>query len=350
MKVNPLLSLLPASIKKHTRLYIGALLVLITAVPLSSSGQQIHTIVNVDSVRVGDTINLSVVLEGNYTLHEYPDAEAFSDDLELLNRQRFRIASNRDSIVYSIQYFGVKDLVVDPLEFNISISERDTTLRTSSVPLYFKSTLASQDEELRPLKPIFDFARSYWPFILGGIILIMIGLAIAKYLKERAKKDTFIPSSYQGHPFVNPFEQLEKDIIALQSGTPPVNREEFEKFYVQLADSIRLYLKRVYDFPALEMTTREIVTELQRERASASLIRDVKKVLNDADMVKFAKFNPASDQVSEAIQAGIDFLETARTVDSDRVEYLKFQHNEEQQLLKQEHEEEQQKLKQEFEQ
>jgi hypothetical protein len=325
-------------------------LLLIAISPLSAGAQSIITIVDVDSVRVGDTINLSVVLEGNYTLQEYPDEEAFSEDLELQNRQRFQAAANRDSIVYSLQYFGVEDLVIDPLEFNISTSEGDTTLITSRVPLYFKSTLASENEELRPLKPIFDFARSFWPYLLGGLILIVLGFAIARYLKEQAKRDTFVPESFKEQSFVNPLEQLEKDIMHLRSGASPTNREEFEKFYVQLADSIRLYLKRVYDFPALEMTTGEIIKELQRERASSDLIRDVKMVLRDADMVKFAKFNPASDQVSEAIQTGVDFLETARSVDSDRVEYLEFLHNEEQESLRQQHEDEQQKLKEEFEQ
>ena len=323
--------------------------VMMVAGSLPAFAQQIHTIIDVDSVRVGDTFNLSVILEGNYTLQEYPDAEAFSEDLEFQNRQRFQVTANKDSIAYTLQYFGVEDLVIDPLEFKISTSEGDTTLRTSRVPLFFKTTLASQEEELRPLKPIFDFARAFWPYILGGVILILLGIAIARYLKKRAQQDTFMPESYQMQPFINPLDQLEKDIVSLQSGTTPANREEFEEFYVRLADSIRLYLKRVYDFPALEMTTREIITELRRERASAELIRDVKKVLNDADMVKFAKFNPASDQVSEAIQTGIDFLETARSVDTERVEYLEFQHNEKQESLQQMHNEEQQKLREEFE-
>ncbi|WP_340103779.1 hypothetical protein [Rhodohalobacter sp. 8-1] len=312
--------------------------------------QQIHTIVDADSVRVGDMINVSVVLEGNYSLQSYPDSTDFSDELELLSRERYQAAANRDSIVYRLQYFGVEDLVIDPLEFNLRVSNRDTTLRTSRIPLFFKSTLTSQEEELRPLKPIFDFARSYWPFILLGILLIILGVAIARYLKERAKRDTFIPETFREEEFINPLDELEKDIVALQSGPSPSDRDEFEAFYVRLADSIRRYLKRVYDFPALEMTTGEIIRELQRERASSELIRDVKKVLRDADMVKFAKFNPASDQVSDAIRTGLDFLETARSVDIDRVEYLEYQHNEEQEALRQTHIEEQQELKQEFEQ
>jgi|AntRauTorcE11897_2_1112592.scaffolds.fasta_scaffold00398_7 hypothetical protein len=321
-----------------------------SACSITADAQQIHTIVDVDSVRVGDTINLSVVLEGNYALRNYPDSKAFPDDLELLDLQRFQASATRDSIVYSLQYFGVEDLVIEPLKFNVSTSDSDTTLLSNRVPLFFKTTLTSQEEELRPLKPIFDFARSFWPYIIGGILLILLGFAIMRYLKERAKQDSFIPQAFRETVFVNPLDELEEDIVSLQSGSAPANREEFEKFYVRLADAIRRYLKRVYGFSALEMTTGEIITALQRERASAELIRDVKKVLRDADMVKFAKFNPASDQVSDAVQTGVDFIETARSVDTDRVEYLEYQHKEEQETLRQEHNEEQQKLKQEFDQ
>lgn len=350
MKFKFLLHFLQGSAKRSTLYLYTIFFFFLSAYSLTAEAQQIHTIVDVDSVRVGDTINLSVVLEGNYTLQDYPDAEAFPEDLELLNLQRFQTAANRDSIVYSLQYFGVEDLVIDPLQFNITASQRDTILFSNRVPFFFKTTLASQEEELKPLKPIFDFARSFWPYIIGGILLILLGFAIMRYLKERAKQDSFIPQAFRETAFVNPLDELEEDIVSLQSGSAPANREEFEKFYVRLADAIRRYLKRVYGFSALEMTTGEIITALQRQRASADLIRDVKKVLRDADMVKFAKFNPASDQVSDAVQTGVDFIETARTVDSDRVEYLEYQHKEEQETLRQEHHEEQQKLKQEFDQ
>lgn len=315
---------------------------------VSANAQQIHTIVDADSVQVGDTINLSVVLEGNYMLQDYADAEVFPEDIELLNRQRFQTSANRDSIVYSLQYFGVEDLTLDPLQFNVRISDRDTTLRSNRVPLFFKSALTPEEEELRPLKPIFDFTRSYWLYILGVLLLIVLGYLITRYLKEQAKRDTFIQQPFQEKEFINPLTELEKHIMELQSGTAPTNEEEFERFYVRLSDAIRLYLKRVYEFPALEMTSGEIIKELQRQRASSDLIRDVKKVLHDADMVKFAKFNPASDQVSEAIKTGVDFLETAQTVDMDRVEYLEHQHDEEQKSQRQKHAEEQEQLKQEF--
>jgi len=323
------------------------------ALVLSLSGllnaQQLHTFTDRDSVRVGDTFTVSMVLEGNYNLLTYPDSEAFKNELELLNRQRFQVSAGRDSIVYTLQFFGVEDIIIDPMDFEIRVDQQDTTLQSSRVPIFFKTTLAAEDDQLRPLKPIFDFARSYWPFLIGFILILIIAYLIYRILKDRAQQETFIPTPYRVKTFVNPLDELEKSIHHIASQPAPMSEKEFEQFYIQLGDAIRLYLKRVYKFPALEMTSGEIVRELQDLRASADLIKKVKKVLYDADMVKFAKFNPESDQVTDAIKTGTDFVMTARTIDSDRIDYLEHQFNEEQKKLKTEHELKEQKRKQEFE-
>lgn len=313
------------------------------------SAQQISTIVDKDSVRVGDTVNLSIILEGEFTLREYPGEDAFPDDLELLERQRFQTATEGDSLVYTLQYFGVDDVEIPSLNIQMNVEGEDSTFRSNRVPLYFKTTLAGEDDELRPFKPIFEFARQYWPFLLGLLLLAILGYLVYRYLKERAKEEPFIPQPFTETSFINPFDELEEAILKLDTGPRPMDEKEFEQFYVRLADSIRAYLKRVYDFPALEMTTGEIVTELQRQRASSDLIRNVRKVLNEADMVKFARFNPGSDQVSDAIQTGLQFLETVRTIDGERVEYLEHKHLEKQRELREKHEAEQKKLREEFE-
>ncbi|CAN5437906.1 hypothetical protein BH23BAC3_BH23BAC3_02620 [soil metagenome] len=314
------------------------------------NAQQLHTYVDRDSIRVGDTFTLSVVLDGNFNLLSYPDDEHFPDDLELQNRQRFQVSATRDSIVYTLQFFGVEDIVIDPMEFQIRAEQQDTTLLTSRVPLFFKTTLTEEDDQLRPLKPIFDFARSYWPFLVGFVLLALIAYLVYRLLKDRARKETFIPTPYQAKTFVNPVDELEKSIHHIASQPAPKNEHEFEQFYIQLGDAIRLYLKRVYEFPALEMTSGEIVRKLQEQRASADLIKKVKKVLYDADMVKFARFNPASDQVADAIKTGTEFITTARTIDSERIGYLEHLHKKEQKDLQAQHELKEQKRKQEFEQ
>lgn len=333
----------------YKTLTLSAALILIFLTGLVNA-QQLHTFVDRDSVRVGDTITLSVVLDGNFSLSSFPDSADFIDELEMQNRQRFQVSATRDSIVYTLQFFGVEDIVIDPMEFQIRAEQQDTTLLTSRVPLFFKTTLAEEDDQLRPLKPIFDFARSYWPFILGFILVAIIAYLAYRLLKDRAQKETFIPTPYQAKSFVNPLDELEKSIHHIASQPAPMNEQEFEQFYIQLGDTIRLYLKRVYEFPALEMTSGEIVRKLQEQRASADLIKKVKKVLYDADMVKFARFNPASGQVDDAIKTGTDFVVTARTIDIERIGYLEHLHKEEQKELEATHNLKEQKRKQEFEQ
>lgn len=312
------------------------------------NAQQLHTFVDRDSVRVGDTFSVSIVLEGNYDLLTYPDRDSFKDELEMLNRQRFQVSAGRDSIVYTLQFFGVDDILIDPMDFEFRVGQQDTTLQSARVPVFFKTTLAEEDDQLRPMKPIFDFARSYWPFFIGFIIIAIIAYLIYRLLKDRAQQETFIATPYRAETFLNPLDELEKTIHHIAAQPAPMNEKEFEQFYIQLGDAIRLYLKRVYEFPALEMTSGEIIRKLQELRASADLIKKVKKVLYEADMVKFAKFNPASDQVADAIKTGTDFVVTAQTIDTERIEYLEHQFNEEQEKRKAEHELKEQKRKQEF--
>ncbi len=244
--------------------------------------------------------------------------------------------------MYSLQFFGVEDITINPKEFQLQVDEQDTTLYSNQVQLFFKTTLAESDDEFRPFKPIFDFARSYWPYVVALLLLLLAAYSIYRYIKQRPTQQAYKPEPFRPEPFNNPLDELEKNLEQLKAGADPQNREEFEQFYIQLGDSIRLYLKRVYQFPALEMTSGEIIRQLQQERASHELIQKVKKVLYDADMVKFAKFNPASDQVLEAYRTATDFLETARTIDAEKVEYMKHQHEMEQQQKRADHEKKQQ--------
>lgn len=341
------MNIIGASFLKPLRI-VAFIFLCLTALPLHA--QQIHTYVDKDSLRVGDEFSLSVVLDGTYTLESYPGEGSFSDSLEFIDRQRFQIAATRDSIVYSLQFFSVDDMTIGPLDFQLRTGDRDTTLKSNPLPLYFKSTLAGDDEQLRPLKPIFDFARSYWLYFLILLLLAVIGYFIFRHLKDRAQQDTFIPKPYNREPFVDPLDELEQSIQDIASDKPPVDHEEFEQLYIRLADAIRLYLKRVYEFPALEMTSGEIIRKLQQIRASSDLIKNARTVLQEADMVKFANFNPASDQVSNAIKTGERFVETVKTIDSERIDYLRHLHNKEQEEREDAHHEMELKRKKEFEQ
>ena len=308
------------------RLLISVILLFMLSV--CGFAQTVHTYVDRDSVRVGDIVTYTIVFDGEYSAVSYPDASAFDEDFELISRQRFQLSERRDSLVFQLQIFAVDDITIGRKAIQIQRAQGDTTVYTTPVPLFFKTILAGDDEEFRPFKPIFDFARVWWPYLL----LLLIAAAVAYYFYNRYKNRE--PETVEEpvpveppKPFENPLMVLKNTISKLGNFTALQSRVDYEQFYVAIGDAIRLYLKKVYKFPALEMTTREINLQLQKDLAPTEIITITRSVLNEADIVKFANFQPSNEQAKQAHNKAMEFIKTAEIVHRDQIRYMKYQYD-----------------------
>ena len=308
------------------RLLISVILLFMLSV--CGFAQTVHTYVDRDSVRVGDIVTYTIVFDGEYSAVSYPDASAFDEDFELISRQRFQLSERRDSLVFQLQIFAVDDITIGRKAIQIQRAQGDTTVYTTPVPLFFKTILAGDDEEFRPFKPIFDFARVWWPYLL----LLLIAAAVAYYFYNRHKNRE--PETVEEpvpveppKPFENPLMVLKNTISKLGNFTALQSRVDYEQFYVAIGDAIRLYLKKVYKFPALEMTTREINLQLQKDLAPTEIITITRSVLNEADIVKFANFQPSNEQAKQAHNKAMEFIKTAEIVHRDQIRYMKYQYD-----------------------
>ena len=82
----------------------------------------------------------------------------------------------------------------------------------------------------------------------------------------------------------------------------------------------------MYDIPALESTSGEIIRAIDQRSIDQRLVEQTKVVLQEADMVKFAKFTPTKEQAHTAYQKGNDFLSIARSLHTSRIQQLQRQH------------------------
>ena len=291
--------------------------------------QQLHTYVDTDSVSVGDKFTYTIVFDGNYNSIIYPEESQFESDLEWVNRERFQLTQRRDSLVYYFQFFGTEDLIIEGKPVYITTSEGDTTLYTVDVPLFFRSVIEGEEDEFRSFKPLFDFARNWFLII---VLLIIIAVSLYYLFRWYQNRETMTVEAeqpvIQPDPFVSPLELLNRDLSDLSDTSKLSKFEDYERFYVRLGDAIRTYLKRVYNIPALEMTTREIIDSLHHELASSDIIKITRKVLNDADMVKFANFQPTEEQAESVLKRALSFAETATIVDNEKIRYMKYKYEE----------------------
>lgn len=287
--------------------------------------QQVHTYVNKDSLQVGEEFNYTIVFDGNYENVEFPNQGAFEEDLTVKSIQRYQSEAGRDSTVYTLQFFAIDDLTISSKEIIAQTETSDSTFTTTPVPLFFKTTLEAEDDDFRPMKPIFDFARAWWPWVVGLIILLIAGYYGYRWYTNREIIEEPEPDE-PPPPFSNPLDELKQTIFNLQNVESLEIEEQFERFYVDLGDAIRLYIKRVYEFQALEMTTTEITMTLQKEHAPPKLISITRKVLNEADIVKFANFNPGTEGARSAKASARKFIETAEVVNYEQLEYMKYKY------------------------
>lgn len=303
-----------------------AFLVLNLCYAVNGIAQQVHTYVSADSLQVGDLFNYTIVFNGSYEKIEFPNENAFEEELTVNSIQRYQSPAGRDSIVYTLQFFAVEDITISEKQILIQSESEDSTFTTTPVPLYFKSTLAIDQDEFRPMKPIFSFARIWWPYILGLIILLIAGYYYYKWYTTREISEEPEPVVEPPTPFSNPLDELKETISNLSDVEYLQTDEQFERFYVELGDAIRLYLKRVYEFQALEMTTSEITLFLQEEHAPPAIISITRKVLNEADVVKFANFNPGVEGAQSALETAQKFIETAEVVNFEQIKFMKYKY------------------------
>lgn len=262
-----------------------------------------------------------------YDAVTFPDSAHLGGTFEIRSRKQFKLSQYKDSVYYKLQFFGTVDTLIPKLPVQLVHENDTTTLYTKPIPIGFSSILAGNDESLRPLKPIFEFARTWWPYLLGFLILVIAAYYAYQYYKQwqeqqqqEKERPVFTPT-----PFQNPLKEYQKSIQKLENAELDT-QEDYKDFYSDLGDAIRQYYESLYSLPALESTSGELLNMLKNGSVDQNLIDDTRAVLQEADMVKFAKFNPTPTQAERALQKAYNFLDRAQQIDGPRIDHLRRKH------------------------
>jgi hypothetical protein len=89
---------------------------------------------------------------------------------------------------------------------------------------------------------------------------------------------------------------------------------QIKAFYIELSEIVRRYIEGRYFVPALELTTGELMDDLKQvtlEPDARDMLRDL---LELSDLVKFAKYAPATEEHERALQLAESFVETTKLV------------------------------------
>ena len=108
-----------------------------------------------------------------------------------------------------------------------------------------------------------------------------------------------------------------KTRLSLLMARPRPGPDAIDAFFVELSAIVRLYLEDRFDLRSPELTTEEFLEVASgRPDLNDSHRGFLREFLRSADMVKFARFIPGSEEIESALAAASSFLDQTREAEN----------------------------------
>lgn len=251
--------------------------------------------------------------------------------------------SKKDSLAFRIINARAKDTItiddnISEFKVDILITSFDSTLieippfilnngqdQVLSQPLSLKVNQPNVDiskpDNIMPNKDVWTIEytwRDYLNMIFSSwityLIIFLIILALTLYFvwKYRQKlleklKEKEIPIPVKK---LTPLELAYKEFEELDN-TSYLANGEYKIYYSDIFDIIRRYVERKKDWVMLEKTSNEIISIFDEDKNSQALIPELKNIIKEADLVKFAKYTPSIDSTANYRRLSYIWIEKA---------------------------------------
>lgn len=282
---------------------------------LTVNGQQVKIQIEPSEIMIGKpavmTIEVEVPANG---IMVWPDVtEATDQRVEILRfgvPDTIKKEGNTISLrqVHTITAWREDFIPIPPLEF-VQIAH-DDTLRFSSRAMLFqvKGVDVDMEAHYKDIRPIFSIPvtpREVIPYVLIALAIGAVLFLIIYYLRKRENK--------QEKPTIWEKPDVPAHIAAISSlevlkGKRLWQQGKTKAYHIELTDILRKYLYKRFQIDATEMTSREIMEKLPIHIEDHTLIDSFKSIIELADLVKFARFQPLPDENSLVMNKSIDFI------------------------------------------
>ncbi len=237
-----------------------------------------------------DTLSRVVFPEGNFfgsleVLESYPTDTLKKD-------YRYQLIKK-----YGLTQWDSGAYVLPRLEIRIN----DKTHYSDSLLIEFTPVAVDTlKQHLYDIKEIAEapFSNSHW-LLYVLVFLGALGLAYLGYrhVKKNQKEKT------EEVVYATPIEKATAHLKKLEQ-QHLIERGEIKTYYSELTNIARTYIEETIEIPALESTTSELITAFKgaivkkKLSLNAETITHLEKVLQQADLVKFAKSKPLEFEIA----------------------------------------------------
>jgi hypothetical protein len=252
--------------------------------------------IDTTSIRIGEQFVFKITVNDTTNviipkLENLPGLEIIEDKkIDTLKNQLIKkyILTSFDSGAYYIpqQQIFIKQRLhlTDSLLIKVATVAIDTT-KQKMFPIK-----AIQDEPLQ-----FDDYKPYVWYAIIAVILIGLILYFVLRKKKEIEEEIIIPALPPFDEAIQKLHELDEKLLW--------QNNQVKEYYSELTGIVRGFIERELKVPALESTTDELIETLTDFNDSKSIstpketIKKLRDLLREADLVKFAKSKPMSEQI-----------------------------------------------------
>lgn len=277
---------------------------------------QVTSAVDSTQIKIGSAFNLTVKATANEgSKVVFPNQQNIGP-FEVLEQSKTDtvLDGKRMELIkkYTLTQFDEGDYVVPRLSVYIDGKNHQTNLFNIKVNNVTVDTLKQPMHDIKAQIGGETDTDKLWKYIVAIVLCFLAGLAAYFIIKRIQNKNLTEEDLYK-----TPLERVTKK-LQLLDGKRLVLNGDVKSYYSEMTDVIRDYIEEVFEIPAKESTTSEVIQMLfqtiqsKKLQLSKESVNDLKRVLQTADLVKFAKSEPMMNEIeqdrrtSEVISVSID--------------------------------------------
>lgn len=184
-------------------------------------------------------------------------------------------------------------------------------VRTNPLVLTIRLVEVDTAGTFKDIKPVVDIPLTVGEIslIIGSIIgLVLLGMFVYTTVKRRTSEapvEAYVPLLKPAHVLALEELAVLKEKRLWQQGL-------IKPYYSEVTEILRRYFEYRFGFMALEQTTDEILVALGRFERGDAVLGKTETMLRRADLVKFAKHQPAIPEHEEMLTLTYDIIEMTK--------------------------------------
>ena len=263
--------------------------------------QEVKVETNTKNIKIGEQIQYKVSVETPAdTPVSFPEGQTFAP-LEMVKTRaadtlrdggKYRLVKE-----YYLTQFDEGKYTIPSQKIRINNKDYFTDSLLVEVHTVAIDTLKQPLYDIKPIQEVKKPFTSYgWILTIIAAVLLLLIVAFVYFVFIRKKKFPFLQTQKK----LPPFDRAIQDLKELQNSKYLI-QSQHKEYYTRLTDIVKVYLEEEVHILAKESTTDELLTKINllQEKGKLNLnqetITNLKRVLQTADLVKFAKNKPSDD-------------------------------------------------------